>query len=141
MFDTRWRKLLRDLSQHRARSALVVLAIALALAGAGTILNTFALVQRATEQGFLASLPVSATLTLDVVDPALLQQVRALPEVAGARARRTLGAAVQIQGQWRSAVVFVLDDFSTLPLARLSPLSGAWPPPEGSLAIEPRNGS
>ena len=55
----------RDLWQHRARSLLVVLAVALGLTAAGTILNAWALVERATDQGYRASLPVSATLVLD----------------------------------------------------------------------------
>ncbi len=136
MIDVRWRKVRRDLTQHRGRSLLLVLAMAVALLGAATILNTWTLVKRATEQGYRASLPVSATLTLTRVDAELLQQVRALPEVASARARRSVAANVQAGGRGRKAVIFVLDDFMPQGLARLMPHSGAWPPPEGALVIE-----
>ena len=103
MLDTRYLKLLRDLGQHRARSLLVVAAVAIGLTGAGAILNTWALTQRATELGYRSSLPASATLSVDRVDAALLQQLRAMPELAAVRARLAVRAAVQSGGSWRNS--------------------------------------
>ncbi|HET9483824.1 MAG TPA: hypothetical protein VFO79_07695, partial [Xanthomonadales bacterium] len=100
------RKALRDLWLHRARTLLVVAAIAVALAGAGTVLVAWAMVRTATAEGYRASLPVSATLELDRVEAALLDAVRAMPEGAAARARRTLRASARIDGTARTAVLF-----------------------------------
>lgn len=140
MRDTRVRKTLRDVWLHRARSALVVAALALGLGAAGTLLNTWALVQRATAQGFLGSLPVSATLTVEGLETSslipTLDALRALPELAAVRMRRTVQASVQTQGRWRPALLFVLDDFTRADIARLQPLGGDWPPRDGTLIIE-----
>ena len=136
MLDPRWRKVQRDLWLHRARTLLVVTAVALGLIGAGSILNAWALVRRATIEGFLGSLPVSATLTVDRIDAELLAQVRALPEIAAARSRRTVSAAVQSGGAWRSALLFALDDFEQVQIARLQTDTGPWPPGPGELLIE-----
>ncbi|TDP72725.1 FtsX-like permease family protein [Roseateles toxinivorans] len=136
MLDTRYLKLLRDLGQHRARSLLVVAAVAIGLTGAGAILNTWALTQRATELGYRSSLPASATLSVDRVDAALLQQLRAMPELAAVRARLAVRAAVQSGGGWRNAMLYAVDDFADPGLGRLHPDSGSWPPRDGEWLIE-----
>jgi len=136
MLDTRCLKLLRDLGQHRARSLLVVAAVAIGLIGAGAILNTWALVQRATELGYRSSLPASATLSVDRVDAALLQQLRAMPELAAVRARMAVRAAVQSSGGWRNALLYAVDDFTDPGLGRLQADSGSWPPRDGEWLIE-----
>lgn len=146
LLDPRWRKVGRDLTQHRLRSALVVLALATALAAAGTVLVTWALVRVATVEGYRASLPASATLRLaDVPEaelPRLLQAVRAMPGIAAVRARRVVSTALQGQGAWRSALLVGVDvsaaahDGRDGQLGLLRSEQGAWPPPLGSLAIE-----
>jgi putative ABC transport system permease protein len=136
VFDTRWRKALRDVWLHRARSLLVVIAMALGLIGAGALLNTWALVQRATQQGYLTSLPVSATLNVDRADAALLNRVRALPGIAAARARRTVMAVAQVGAASHKTVLYAMDDFDNPGIARLQSDSGPWPPQDDSLTIE-----
>ncbi len=136
MLDPRWRKVLRDVWLHRSRSLLVVSAVAVGLIGAGAILNTWALVQRATVLGYHSSLPVSATLTVNRIDPALIEQVRALPEIAAVRARRSVTAAVQTNAAWQRAVLYAIDEFDNPSIARLQPDLGAWPPRDGGLLIE-----
>jgi len=136
MFEMRWRKLLRDVWLHRARSALVIAAVATSLVAAGALLDTWALVQRATVGVYGASLPVSATLKVDNIDAATLARVRAMPEIAAARMRRSVVAAVRSQGTWQHAMLYALDDYTQASMARLAPLSGAWPPADGTLVIE-----
>lgn len=136
MFDTRWRKALRDVWLHRARSLLVVIAMAIGLTGAGALLNTWALVQRATQEGFLVSLPVSATLTVDRVDAALLARVRAHPGIAAVRARRTVVGAARAGANWHTAVLYAVDDFDNTGIARLQSIAGPWPPQDGALTLE-----
>lgn len=136
MLDPRWRKVLRDAWLHRSRTTLVVLAIAIALAGAGSILDTWALVQRATREGYRASNPASATLHTESIDDALLASVRAHRAIAAAQGRRTVTGAIQVQGAYLPAMLFAMDDFSTVTIGGLTPEAGAWPPAEGAIVIE-----
>ncbi len=136
MLDTRWRKALRDLGQHKARSLLVAVAMALTLTGAGTVLNAWALVGRTTEQGFIASLPVSATLMVDgAIDAAAVAEVRALPTVGATRLRRSMTLSMQAQGAWQTAELIAFDDFSAPGIGLLRP-EGPWPPRDGEWVIE-----
>ncbi|MBC7895313.1 MAG: ABC transporter permease [Cytophagaceae bacterium] len=136
MPDARWRKVLRDVWEHKARTLLVILAMMVGLAGAGTILDAWALVQRATEEGYLSSDPVAATLRTDIVDSALLATVRTVPGVRDAQARRTVIARALVGGAWRAAWLFTADDLAGRRIGKLRGEAGAWPPPAGAFVIE-----
>ena len=136
MPDRRALKSWRDLWQHRTRSLLVALAVALGLTAAGTVLNAWALVERATDEGFRASQPVSATLVLDRADARALAIARAQPDIAAARLRRSIGASVQANGRARQAVVVALDDFQRPDIGRLRAESAVWPPRGDGLWME-----
>ena len=136
MLDPRWQKVRRDVWLHKARTLLVVLAIATGLAGAGTILNAWALVRRATEEGYHASDPAAATLRTNSIDAALLVRVRAVPGVRDAQARRTATAAAQVQGGYKTAILFAADSLSTVRIGRLQAEAGVWPPTDGAIVVE-----
>jgi len=132
----RWRKVGRDAWQHKPRTALVVLAIAIGILGAGTVLNTWSLLRRVTHGEYLASNPASATLRADSLDAALLARIQALPAVRDVQARRTVFGSARAQVGWRTAMLFAYDDFQAIRIGVVKPEAGAWPPPDGALVVE-----
>ncbi|HVT57057.1 MAG TPA: ABC transporter permease [Thermoanaerobaculia bacterium] len=132
MASPRWRKVRRDLGLHKARTLLVVLAIAIGILGAASVLDTWTLVRQATRDQFRASNPPSATLRTEAVDRQLLARVRTLPAVRYARGRRMVIASAQVAGGWRTAELFVVDDYRS-PIGHVEPQAGGWPP--GGLGI------
>jgi len=136
MASPRVRKVLRDVWHHKARTVLVVLAIAIGIVGAGAVLNTWSLLRRVTREGFLATHPASATIRTDSIDIALLARVRALPAVKDAAARRTVVGRAMVGGSWRTAVLFAAPDFNAVKIGTLQPVSGAWPPTDGAIVVE-----
>ncbi|WP_165418450.1 ABC transporter permease [Dyella amyloliquefaciens] len=136
MFDTRWRKTLRDAWGHRARTLLVVLAVALGLIGAGAILDAWALVRVTTQASYVASHPVAATLQITPLDGAFLARVRTVPGVAAARLRRTVVVTTQGPGEQKTVVLHALDDVSRPDIGRLQDAQGGWPPKDGEIMIE-----
>src|SRR3954453_10136584 len=99
MRSPRWQKVRRDLWLHRGSSALVMLAIAVGVGGAGAVLDTWALVRQVTRSSCRASNTASATLRTERVDAALLARVRALPAVQDAQGRRAVLASVRRGGR------------------------------------------
>ena len=128
--------MLRDTWLHKARTLLVVIAVATGMVGAGALLDAWALVDRATAESFLASHPPSATLRADKLDAALLAQVRALPAVAAARVRGHASAALEVGGASFSAELFALEDFAARGIGTVASESGNWPPGGGEIGIE-----
>jgi putative ABC transport system permease protein len=136
MLSPRWRKVLRDLWLHKPRTILVLLAIAVGIAGAGAVLDTWSLLRRVTAEEFLASNPAGATLRTESIDDALLARVRAVPGVRAAQARRVVVASAKVNGAWLTAVLYAAGDFSRLRIGVVKPEAGAWPPADQTLVVE-----
>jgi putative ABC transport system permease protein len=136
MARPRWRKLWRDLWMERGRAALMVVAVAVSLLGVGAVLGAYAILTREISRNYLGTRPASATLELEAVDRALVDEVRQRPGVAEAEARGMLLARVKVGRDWRPLLLFVIDDFGSMRLNRFRHEGGAWPPPEGSMLIE-----
>jgi putative ABC transport system permease protein len=136
MFRPRWKKMLRDAWLHKSRTLLVVVAVATGMIAAGALLDAWALVQRVTAETYRGSHPVSATLRVDTVDAGLLAQVRALPGIAAVRARRTVHATVQSNGEQKTAELYALDEFQAADIGKLESERGTWPPRDGEIVIE-----
>jgi len=135
----RWRKLRGDLRAAWGRVVVMQLAIAVALAGVGTVLGARAVLGRAIVDSYAATRPADATFELaGAVDAALLAELRARPEVADADVRQTVHARVQVRpgGAWQPLVLFVAPDFGALRLDTFRPEEGAWPPPTGAILVE-----
>jgi putative ABC transport system permease protein len=135
--NTVWRKAFRDFWQERARTALVVLAIALGISAFAAILSSYAILTRELDQGYLATNPASAVLRVDSADDDLIKAILANTEVSDAEPRRTISG--QIKGgpmQWRNLILFVVHDYGNIRVSKLVPESGAWPPATGEILIE-----
>ena len=131
-----WKKLCSDIRSDRRRLTLTILALALSLAGLGTMLDVYTVLIREITRNYRETTPASATIELDQVSPALAEEVRVLPGVAMTERRRAVDARVRDGADWRPLRLFVIDDFAKLRLNTFTPQDGAWPPPTGSLLVE-----
>lgn len=136
MISPRWRKVLRDVWLHKPRTLLVVLAIVVGIAGAGSVLNTWSLVRQVTRDEYRKSNPASATLRSDFIDAATVAAVRARPDIRDAVARRVVVASVWTSGAPHTAMLFALDEFVENRVGRIVAVEGRWPPAEGSMVVE-----
>jgi putative ABC transport system permease protein len=132
----RWNKVLRDLWLHKSRTALVGIAISIGIIGAGSVLNTWALLQGATRAEFRASEPASATIRTSGIDEALLEQVRSLPSIKLAEARSVVAASVNTATGWRTAQLMTAPDLASVKIGAIKSEEGEWPPRDGALAVE-----
>src|SRR6201988_3428563 len=135
--NTIWRKAFRDFWQERARTALVVLAIALGISAFAAILSSYAILTRELDLGYLATNPASAVLRVDSADDDLVKAIRQNPEVSDAEPRRTISGQIKSGPvQWRNLVLFVVHDYANIRVSKLVPEDGAWPPATGEILIE-----
>lgn len=135
VLSPRWRKAFGDLRQHGGRTTLVIAAIAIGIAAAGTILNSWALVRIATTDGYLASDPAAATIRVDAVDDVMLSLVRAFPGVRDVQARRTTIARAQVAGATVTAMLFTVDPRESVRIGAVEWGNGV-PPADGTLTVE-----
>ena len=130
-----WRKVVRDLWQER--TPLVVLAIAIGIAGCLAVLSAYAILTRELGRGFLETNPASATLLTDAVDDALVSVVLADRDVSQAQARRIVDGQIRTgPAEWRDLMIIVVKDYEDLRVNKFVPERGAWPPGPGEILIE-----
>jgi putative ABC transport system permease protein len=134
---TLWRKAIRDFWQERARTTLVVLAIALGISAFAAVLSSYAILTRELDRGYLETNPASAVLRVDSIDNDLVKAILQNPEVSDAEPRRTISGQIKAGPvQWRNLMLFVVEDYGNIRVSKLVPESGAWPPATGEILIE-----
>src|SRR5215210_334586 len=134
---TPWHKAIRDFWHERARTALVVLAIALGISAFAAVMSSYAILTRELDRGYLATNPASAVIRIDSMDDDLIKAILQNPEVSDAEPRRTISGQLKSGPvQWRNVILFVVNDYGNIRVSKLVPEKGAWPPATGELLIE-----
>ncbi len=157
MVGPRWHKVLRDLGEHKARTALVVLSIAVGVFAVGMIATSRVILAREMNRAWQAVTPASASLYPDHFDEEVVWTVRHMPEVREADARRTTtvrfrkgpadrrmsGLQEEVDDSptgpavaWRNLWLYSYLDYDDIRVFKLRPLTGAYPPPEHEVLIE-----
>src|SRR5215217_9716569 len=135
--NTLWRKAIRDFWHERARTVLVVFAIALGISAFAAVLSSYAILTRELDRGYLATNPASAVIRVDSIDDDLVKAILQNPEVSDAEPRRTISGQLKSGPvQWRNVILFVVNDYGNIRVSKLVPEKGAWPPATGEILIE-----
>jgi len=134
---TPWHKAIRDFWHERARTVLVVFAIALGISAFAAVLSSYAILTRELDEGYLAANPASAVLRLDAIDDDLVKAILQNPEVSDAEPRRAIRGQIKAgPAQWHNLMLFVVKDYGDIRVSKLVPERGAWPPAIGEILIE-----
>jgi putative ABC transport system permease protein len=131
-----WIKLLRDIRAESGRSLAMLAAIGFALFAVMAMLGAYGIVTREVRVNYLRTNPATATLDVDRVTPELLGIAKAFPGIADAEPRSVIEARVRVGSEWMRMLLFVVEDFSTMRLNLVTPVSGAWPPPQNTILLE-----
>ena len=120
--NTLWRKAIRDFWHERARTVLVVLAIALGISAFAAVLASYAILTRELDRGYLTTNPASAVIRVDSIDDDLVKAILQNPEVSDAEPRRTISGQLKSGAmQWRNVILFVVNDYGNIRVSKLVP--------------------
>lgn len=137
MLRPRWYKVLRDLLQHKTRTLLVVLSIAVGVFAFGAVVAARDNILQELHTSYQAINPASALITTDPFDDDLVATIERIPAVGQATGRRVVPARIQIGPDiWYDLDLFVLPDDGQMTVNIVRPEAGAWPPPDHALLIE-----
>jgi putative ABC transport system permease protein len=121
MSNIRLAKIRRDLWLYRSRTILAVLAVAIGVAAFGTMHAGRLILQSNLADGFAATHPPHAILTLSDFDDQLIAQVEQLPQVEQAEGRRLVNAKVEsAPDNWISLELQAIPHLSNLQIGRLT---------------------
>jgi len=134
----RWNKVLRDAWRHKARSLLVIMAIAVGVASFGMVLASRDAAMVDMYAGYWRNVPPNMILYLDAFDEDVLHIVVNMEQVDQVEARKVVNAKVQAPGsdQWINLQLTVLQDYGDSRISVVRPEAGAWPPGRRDLLLE-----
>ncbi len=127
MLRPRWRKVLHDLWDNKARTLLVVFSIAVGVFSIGVISGAYQIISNDMSVSYAANHPANVEIRMENFDEDILSTVRNGQGVGEAEARRVINFRVQKEGsgQWVSLDVVALEDFDKNKVNLLVPVSGA----------------
>jgi putative ABC transport system permease protein len=148
-FSPRWAKVFRDVLTYKGRSLLVVLTIAIGVAGVGVVGQASVMIlSRAMSDSLASAQPSQITITTAPFrDEEILDKLRTLSQVSKAEAlsyyRLRINVSDNGNGQpvaemWKNFDLFAFPDYMNKQIDRIFPENNKveWAPVEGKLLLE-----
>ncbi len=137
MLSPRWRKVLRDLWGNKARTILVVLAIAVGVFAFGGNFIGQEVLMADMRAGYESINPANINMTLTYFEDDLVNAVKGMRQVADAEGRAIYGVKVKAKGdKWFNLDLVAVQDYDRLRINRITPEEGAWPPRRRQVVLE-----
>lgn len=134
----RWRKILHDLLDNKARTLLVVFSIAVGVFSIGVIAGAYQIISNDMSASYAAHHPANIELRTTNFDDSLLAVVQNHREVADAKARRVFNMRVRVPGtrKWTALDIIAFDSFKDNTINLLDPLQGKPAPAKREVLLE-----
>jgi putative ABC transport system permease protein len=137
VLTTPWTKVLLDLWEHRGRTLVVALAIAVGVYAVGVVLNAREILVREYRQDQVGALMASAVVHTAPFDKDLAASIARLPLVAAAEGRTTVsGRVLRPDGTPQEIEIVAVPDFDKLTVDAFVPLRGTYPPGRREAVVE-----
>jgi len=135
----RWRKIIRDLTSHWFRTALVVLSIAIGIFAVGVVLGGREILLREFEKDYATSVPMNVSYRAEDFGDDVVRAAGREDGMGAVQARRTM----TLRYMWassdtdRTLSVVAFEDFNEIRVEKVVPTGGApWPPADGTVLLE-----
>ena len=137
MLTTPWQKVLIDLWEHRARTLIVALAIAVGVFAVGVVLNAREILVREYGRDRASALVASAVVYTAPFQEDFAESIARLPLVAAAEGRTLVhGRVYRDTGLPQDVVLIAVPDFHDMRVDAITPLTGTYPPGRGEVVLE-----
>lgn len=134
----RWRKVIHDLWDNKARTLLVVFSIAVGVFSIGVISGAYEIISNDMSASYAANHPANIELRTENFDQDMLDSIRNTHGVGEAEGRRVVNFRVQKAGssQWYALDFVALEDFDKNQVNLLSPVSGGTQAEKNEVLLE-----
>ncbi|TAL39868.1 MAG: ABC transporter permease [Spirochaetes bacterium] len=137
MIRVRTKKVMRDMLKNAPRAVLVILAIAVGIVAAGTVMIAYSVLTREMDSSYRMTAPASSAVATDTDARRLRAVVETVDGVETAEPRGIyLGRIAVGKDEWKPIILFAIDDFQDMRLNIVRPEKGSWPPRKGEMLIE-----
>jgi putative ABC transport system permease protein len=134
----RWRKVIHDLIDNKARTLLVVFSIAVGVFSIGVIAGAYVIIAHDMSISYAAVDPSNVELRTTNFDEDVLTFIRNRRTVAEAEGRRVVNIRVRAPGseKWTTVDLVAFDDFNANTVNLLLPLEGQNSPDKRQVVLE-----
>jgi putative ABC transport system permease protein len=134
----RWRKVLHDLVDNKARTLLVVFSIAVGVFSIGVIAGAYQIISNDMSASYSANVPANIELRMTNFDEAVLDSIHNQPDVKDAEARRVFNMRVRVPGteKWTTLDMTAFESFEENAINLLTPLQGSSIPGKREVLLE-----
>ncbi|HSM23495.1 MAG TPA: FtsX-like permease family protein [Anaerolineaceae bacterium] len=122
----RWRKVIADFWENKARSFLIIASISIGIFAVGVVGVGYLVIPDSMVTTYLSTNPANIQIRTDSFDEDLLKTIRKIPQVHKVAGRTTVTTKVQHPetGDWLSFNIIAVEDLSDQQLKILTPASG-----------------
>jgi putative ABC transport system permease protein len=132
----RWRKVVRDIWDNKARTILVVLAVAVGVFAFGGMFITQTVLLENMNRGFSSTNPATITVDLSPFDESLVRTARTLPYVQDVDARATAQVQVWTGDAWLRMDLTAAPSFEDMQVNRINLERGSMSPARREILLE-----
>lgn len=134
----RWRKVLHDLWDNKARTLLVVFSIAVGVFSIGVISGAYQIISNDMSASYAANNPSNVELRAINFDDDVLTSIKNENGVSGAEARRVFNIRMRVAGseKWTALDMVAFADFEENSINLLVPLQGKAVPGKREVVLE-----
>ena len=134
----RWRKVIHDLLDNRARTLLVVLSIAVGVFSIGVIAGAYQIISNDMSASYSANKPANIELRMSNFDDDVLTMIHHQRGVEDAEGRRVFNMRVRAPGtgKWTTLDMTAFDDFEKNAIDLLTPIDGQVAPKKRQILLE-----
>jgi putative ABC transport system permease protein len=135
--QTRYLKVIRDLTSDISKNMMLVLAIAIGVFGIGAVLGGYSVIKREMTANYMGAVPASATIEIEEdISAGLIDSITTFPGIQEAERHATLVARMKVAEKWYPLLLFVIDDFTNKKTNLVYHVSGEKEPGLGMMLVE-----
>jgi len=133
----RWKKVIADFWENKARSLLIIASISIGIFAVGVVGVGFYVIPESMVATYLSTNPANIQIQTDPFDEGLIQSIQKLKGVNEVAGRTTVTAKVKNPetGDWLSFNIIAVEDLSNQRIKILEPQSGKTIPEKNELLI------
>ena len=134
----RWRKVIHDLLDNKARTLLVVFSIAVGVFSIGVIAGAYQIISHDMSASYSANRPANIELRMSNFDDDVLSMIHNQRGVEDAEGRRVFNMRVRVPGteKWTALDMTAFDDFDKNAIDLLTPVQGQMIPKRRQVSLE-----
>ncbi len=134
----RWRKVIHDLFDNKARTLLVVFSIAVGVFSIGVIAGAHQIISNDMSASYAANQPANIEMRMSDFNDDVLTSMRSQRNVENAEARRVFNMRVRVPGteKWTTLDITAFESFEDNTINLLFPIEGATIPGKREVLLE-----